>query len=145
MPNYLFLDVCVGGVFGCGIINNGFAIKCWGSNLNQQGQVPPLVSKSTLIFPKWVSVLCGYEHVCAMRDDGHVGSSIHFSTSHSFHRKIVCWGANDEGQARIPRVPTTDEFSPPFQKNAFLSNAPGWSDLSLVLSLLFMIVFFFQK
>jgi len=73
-PRGPFSKVAVGGSHACGIVSNGGAIVCWGSNQHGETNAPS---------DAFGAVTLGDAHSCGHHTD----------------QSIVCWGDNQYGQA----------------------------------------------
>ena len=93
------VDVCVGYRHSCSLNANG-TVQCWGYNtLGQLGdgtstsrETPALVVN---LFANATSIGCGYDHTCALLDNG----------------TVWCWGSNGYGQVGKGQA-TTREKTP---------------------------------
>ena len=94
-PSGRFTQVSTGGGYTCALTTVG-EVRCWGSN--DHGEADPPAGQFIQVSASNGSVLVGIargydrievgsrNHTCALRQSG----------------EVVCWGANDRGQANVP-------------------------------------------
>ena len=85
-PGRSFAEVCGGEAHGCGLEASTGAVLCWGDDANGQLGDPSLtvslVPKAVPLGAGAIALGCGYQHTCAVLEDG----------------SLQCWGANPESQ-----------------------------------------------
>ena len=85
-PAGRFRSISAGAVFTCGVRDGG-QVECWGWNEHGEMEVPR--------WAQFQSVSAGSQHACGLIESPR--SSVAYRNT-----DVVCWGANDVGQASAP-------------------------------------------